>query len=871
MNLRPPSRRLFARVRGLVVLACCALALLAARGSAWAGPYLWDQDQDGIDDRMETVNLLGYQFAFVGGDTLQHERIDVSRAGGGLAFGIYVRYGHDPTTSDLLALSSLGIPIHARLRAIAAVHATATYAQVTLARSLPGVVRIEAGPCLYPVVKDGAGSIGVRDAGENVFPTWETPSVGPPPAGGPNVAGSPPARGHGQVVAILDTGVNDAPDGEYPGHESVRGRALGGADFTQGDSVLDTPRDGSVNPTDHGQAVNHAHGTYIAGIAVGTGGPTGFALGIAPEAKFVDVRVLNDAGKGTEIAEALDWCIANRARDWADPDTSYRGIDVINLSLSSPDQSDGNDATSQLAARAVELGVTVVAAMGNDGFSGFVPSPAAGDGVLSVGAWDTQRSAAPADDQPATFSNTGPRASDGDGDAVDELAPTVLAPGVAVLSADGDPTGDGAQYRRASGTSAATAFVSGVAALLRSQDPGLDPAALKELLAKTSRRNLPGLPAGTPGADPRWNSARGYGLVDVYAAGLEDADPAHTQVRRFGAQATATTIALELWTQRERGASHLVIERAPDVAGAPGAFAAVDSVATAGDSSLAGANNLTAYTRTLPVAPQDAGTTAWYRVAYTEGGARHDGPARAVTVPAGPPVATVEFTIVHNAYDHDVSGAVETYGAPNGSLQLLSFPLPGSSAAVSSDWVDGLSSTGNVALTFRIDVPEGAAEAFLPPSPSTPWNLRVTDGGFPNDSGRITEFRVTRHTQSGDVAYDAAGLPVPTLEGGTVNARIPQATTDVGPSALAGVLEAFPNPVPAGGPVTLRSPRWHAAGVVIFDLAGRRVGRVPLVQDGAGGVARWTATGASGAPLSPGVYFARVPGEKIRRLVVVGS
>src|SRR5207244_10133283 len=103
--------------------------------------------------------------------------------------------------------------------------------------------------------------------------------------------------------------------------------------------------------------------------------------------------------------------------------------------------------------------------------------------------------------------------------------------GVAVLSADGDPTSDGAQYRRATGTSGATAFVSGAAALLRSRDPSLGPAALKDLLARTARRNLPGLPAGTTGADPRWNSARGYGLVDVYAAGIEDAAPGHPQVR----------------------------------------------------------------------------------------------------------------------------------------------------------------------------------------------------------------------------------------------------------------------------------------------------------------------------------------------------
>jgi len=49
------------------------------------------------------------------------------------------------------------------------------------------------------------------------------------------------------------------------------------------------------------------------------------------------------------------------------------------------------------------------------------------------------------------------------------------------------------------------------------------------------------------------------------------------------------------------------------------------------------------------------------------------------------------------------------------------------------------------------------------------------------------------------------------------------------------------------------------------------VARVPLVAAGDGATARWTASRASGAALAPGVYFARVPGERIRRLVVVGS
>ena len=56
-------------------------------------------------------------------------------------------------------------------------------------------------------------------------------------------AGTGGGSGHGVVVAILDTGINDAADGLYPGHEAVLGRRVGGAEFTHADSLLDTPRD----------------------------------------------------------------------------------------------------------------------------------------------------------------------------------------------------------------------------------------------------------------------------------------------------------------------------------------------------------------------------------------------------------------------------------------------------------------------------------------------------------------------------------------------------------------------------------------------------------------------------------------------------
>lgn len=830
--------------RGLLAATCLGIGLAVP---ATAGPYIWDQDENGLDDRMESVHLLGYTQSFESADSLQRQRFVVVREAGTLVYGMYVRYAAAPTTTDLLALAALGLPALHRLEAVPAVRCMGTFAQASLARGLPGVERIEVIPILYPGLMDAAALIGVRDATQQRFPAW---------ADDPGAA-----TGEGVVIAILDTGINDLPEGSYPGHASLLGRCLGGANFTSGDSLLDTPRSGSVNPADRGGSSTRAHGTHMAGVALGTGGETQLARGIAPGARFVDVKALNDVGVGNAVAEAIDWCIAQRDRDWGDPDPAWRGIDILNLSLSSIDVSDGNDVAAQAATRAVELGMVVVASMGNAGNSGFVPSPAAGDGVLAVGAWDAQRTPRPDDDLWPSFNNTGPRASDGDADDVDELKPELLAPGVAVLAADGDLTTDGAQYRRGTGTSPAAACVAGAAALLLSQSPGLTPADVRRLLVETASRDLPAAPPGASGIDPRWSSKIGYGLVDVRAARLELLSPLGSQVCRLELLAVDSLITARLSTQRELGATHFAIERAPDVAGVPGAFAAYDSAAAAGVSTLDKATNRTVYIRPWTVPPAERGEARWYRTAFSEAGVRRIGPARRFVSPVGTSAATLEITIVHNAYDHDLDPRVEVAGAVGGPLAFHYFPLPGSGAAVATDWVSGISATGNVQSTFRMEIPTGLVDGFLPPSTSTPWTLQVPEAGYLNRSGRVVSFRLVHHAPGGDVAYEGGPTMAPTVEGMTTRVQIPPGVVGVEQALSPAHLRAFPSPLRAGETVTFTAPPGNPGEVEIIDLAGRRVARVGLIP--AGGelrVGRWLARRADGTALAPGVYFVRAPG-----------
>jgi hypothetical protein len=211
------------------------------------------------------------------------------------------------------------------------------------------------------------------------------------------ISGDHSEWGKGVVVAVLDSGV-------YP-HVSFEGMTI---------SQMNLLDDVGAEMTNY-----DSHGTAVASISAQ----------VAPAAEILSVRVLDSEGIGDSytvasgIVAAVDF-----------------GALVINLSIGSYTDS---SILSDAVAYAVDQGVVVVAASGNDGSN--APSyPAAYEGVVSVSAVD-------ADGQIADFSNFG--------DTVD-----LAAPGVGVYAA-WDETAAIAM----SGTSAAAPFVSGaVAALLSS-------------------------------------------------------------------------------------------------------------------------------------------------------------------------------------------------------------------------------------------------------------------------------------------------------------------------------------------------------------------------------------------------------------------
>ncbi|HYF74973.1 MAG TPA: S8 family serine peptidase, partial [Candidatus Nitrosocosmicus sp.] len=261
------------------------------------------------------------------------------------------------------------------------------------------------------------------------------------------------------TVAVIDEGVDKT-------HEDLAGRISNeGYDFVNNDN------DPSPMSSDE------EHGTHVAGIIAGTAnnskGIAGVA-GIAP-IEILPLRVLGpNGGSDYDIAEAIIYA-------------ADHGASVINMSLGGPGYS---PLLEDAVEYAQDRGVVVVAAAGNEDDYANNYSPASISGVVTVAAVDYNN-------ERAEFSNYG--------SVVD-----IAAPGVDILS-----TIPGNKYESWNGTSMATPFVSGAAALLISCYPELSADAIVEKLYNNTQD------LGTDGKDNYF----GYGMLDVFAALNDEREP----------------------------------------------------------------------------------------------------------------------------------------------------------------------------------------------------------------------------------------------------------------------------------------------------------------------------------------------------------
>jgi len=305
------------------------------------------------------------------------------------------------------------------------------------------------------------------------------------------------------IVAVVDTGVafEDYP---VPSYESgtIKGGVktykkapdLAGTNFVSGYDFVHN----DTHPND-----NNSHGTHVVGTIAQTTNNTIGVAGIAYNTSIMPVKVLDQAGCGylDDVADGINFAATSGAK-------------VINLSLGGPDPS---ITLENAVANAYNLGVTVIAASGNDGTSA-VSYPAAYDAyVIAVGATRYDETRTYYSNYGSSLDLVAPggdlnvnQNGDGYNDGIlqntfspyTDRAPWCVSPG----DTKADPTDFG--YWFFTGTSMAAPHVVGVAALLLAQNPNRTPDQIRNILQTTAEDK----------EDLGWDQYYGYGIVDAYAA-----------------------------------------------------------------------------------------------------------------------------------------------------------------------------------------------------------------------------------------------------------------------------------------------------------------------------------------------------------------
>jgi serine protease len=300
------------------------------------------------------------------------------------------------------------------------------------------------------------------------------------------------ANGTGALIAIIDTGADLT-------HPDLDGKILASA-ATSGDFVEPngtcTGKGARKTCTQDGAQDKNGHGTHVAGIAAAeTSNGIGVA-GTAPGASLLPVRVLDADGSGTadQVAAGIRYA-------------ADKGADVLNLSLGFL-SGEGTvikiigdlDPVNAAIDYAWSKGAVIVIAAGNDSVS-LCAEPAAHPKVVCVGATDQNDLRSFYSNSDATMTST-----------------YLVAPGGGALTCDGDilstylrsashtSCSPAKGYDVLAGTSMATPFVSGVAALLAGK--GLSTQAIVSCLTRTTDD------LGPPGRDPIY----GYGRVNARKA-----------------------------------------------------------------------------------------------------------------------------------------------------------------------------------------------------------------------------------------------------------------------------------------------------------------------------------------------------------------
>ncbi|MCD4779477.1 MAG: S8 family serine peptidase [Candidatus Omnitrophica bacterium] len=290
------------------------------------------------------------------------------------------------------------------------------------------------------------------------------------------------------IVAVVDTGLlythPDITGRMWTNTQETAGNGIdddgngyvddvNGWDFTTcaswGEILCDEPKPPDNDPLD-----GNGHGTHVSGTIAAIGNNSMGIIGVAPQAKIMPLKALNDEGDGTfsELAEAILYALNN-------------GAQVINNSWGCTSPCSSVPTTENAVQAAYLMGVTVVFSAGNANDDVANYSPQNMDETIAVAAFD-------ADDNRAGFSNYGP--------LID-----VAAPGVAVVSLHLNNS-----YAYLQGTSMAAPHVSALVALIKSYHSDLN--LTYELIRKIARMTADDVDA------PGFDQNSGWGRINALEA-----------------------------------------------------------------------------------------------------------------------------------------------------------------------------------------------------------------------------------------------------------------------------------------------------------------------------------------------------------------
>src|SRR5215469_525361 len=354
--------------------------------------------------------------------------------------------------------------------------------------------------------------------------------------------------GRGVGVAVIDSGVNAThpdlgTDTRLPGSRVVFSQSL-------------VP---GLDASDQ-----YGHGTAVAGLLAGNGEVSeGWMRGIAPKANIINLRVLDANGSGTDSAviAAIERAIQLKR--------SYN-IRIINLSLGRGVlESYKLDPLCQAVEQAWKAGIVVVVAAGNygrfeetEGY-GTITVPGNDPYVITVGAMNTHGTDTVSDDTIASYSSKGPTLLD------HVIKPDLVAPGNRIVTPlDGgsnldtkypgnhvSPAAYGsrssqADYSIMSGTSFAAPIVSGAAALMLEEHPGLTPDQVKARLMKTANKVHPLYSTAKANDGNQYTSQYdiftfGAGYLNTYAALASNDFPKRTALSPIAVRDSSGNVLLQ--------------------------------------------------------------------------------------------------------------------------------------------------------------------------------------------------------------------------------------------------------------------------------------------------------------------------------------